>query len=98
MFRRKMEEMLMGWVTQEGPPLLPPVQGLGNKGEIAPRSHEAAHVQAPVRIEVIDHPVIAGHGGELLLDVGQMRCKVFTGAGRAEMPEHLPSRHHKGGD
>ena len=86
MFGRKMEHMLMRWVAQEGPPLHPSVQCLGDEGEIAPCGHEAAHVQAPVRIEIIDHPVIAGHGGELPDDVGQMRREVLTGACRAEMP------------
>src|SRR5207245_3367293 len=93
MFRRKMEEMLMGWIAQECSPLFPPAQGLGNAGEITPRRHEAADVQAPMRIEIIDHPVIAGHGGELLPDIGQMCREVLTGAGRPEMPEHLPRRY-----
>src|SRR6266699_6627218 len=51
MFRRKMEPMFMRWVTQECPPLLPALQGLGDEGESAPRGHELAHVQAPVRLE-----------------------------------------------
>ena len=95
--RRTMAARLRGWVTQQGPARLPPVHGLGNQGESAPRRPEAAHVQAPGRLEVLDHPVIAGHGGAGRLDVGQMRCQVFTGAGRAARPAPLPRRHHTGG-
>src|SRR5712691_3608661 len=58
MFWCKMEHMLMGRVTQECPSLLPPVQGFREEGESTPRGHKAADVQAPVRIQVIEHPVI----------------------------------------
>ena len=51
-----------------------------------------------MRIEVIDHPVIVLHGWELSADIGQMRGKVLTGAGRAKMPQYLAGRHDKGGD
>jgi hypothetical protein len=87
MFGRKMEHMLMRWVAQEGSPLYASEQGLGGKGEMAPRGHEAAHLQAPVGIEVIDHPIIACHGGELPVDVSQMRRKVLTGAGGTQIAE-----------
>src|SRR5215510_3630033 len=73
LFRRTMAHMFMRWVTQECPPLLPALQSLGDEGESAPRSHEVTHVQAPGCMEVVDHPVIAGHGGQLLQNVGQMR-------------------------
>ena len=70
---RKMEHMLMGRITQERPPLDAALQGLGGKRELTPRRDQAAHLQAPVRIEIIDHPVIALHVGQLLDHVGQMR-------------------------
>src|SRR5438094_8393888 len=97
MFGRKMEYMRMRWVTQEGAPLHAAGQALGGKGEMAPRGHEAADLQAPVGIEMIDDPIIADHGGELPVDVGQMRRKVLTGAGQAKMPQQLAGWHHKGG-
>ena len=78
------------------PAAAPRLQGLGDEGESAPRGHQLAHVQAPGRIEVVDHPVIAGHGRELLLHVGQMRREVLTGAGAPEIPQHLPGGHHEG--
>jgi hypothetical protein len=34
----------------------------------------------------------------LPVDVGQMRRKVLTGAGRAQMPQHLAGRHYQGGN
>ena len=97
MLGRTMAPLRLCGVAQEGPPLPPAVQGLGAEGESAPRSHEAADVQAPGRLEVIDHPVLAGHGGELPEDVGAMRRAVLTGACWAQMPPHLPSRHDQGG-
>jgi hypothetical protein len=73
------------------------LQGLGDKGEVAPRGYQLAHVQAPVRIKVVEHPVIAGHGEELLPHVRQMCREVLTGPCRAEMPQYLPRGHHEVG-
>ena len=98
MFGRTMEDLRMRWVTQEGPPLHAVGQGLGSQGEMAPRGHAAADLQAPVRIEVLDAPIRANHGGELPVDVGQMRRTVLTGAGRAQMPQPLAGWHHTGGN
>src|SRR5712692_7147019 len=97
-FGRKMHHMLRRWIAQERPPLYVTLERLRVKREIAPRRHQAAYLQAPVRIESIDHPVIALHGGEVVVDVGQMCGKVLTGAGRAERPQDLSGWYHKGGD
>jgi len=83
MLGRQMAHRLLCWVAQEGAALHASAQGLGVRGEIAPRGYEAAHLQAPVRSEMIDHPIIACHGGELPVDVGEMRRTVRTGAGLA---------------
>jgi hypothetical protein len=93
-----MQYMLMRRIAQERSPLHTSLECLGDKGEITPRCHEAADLQAPVRIEIIDHPVIVLHGWQLVAYVGQMRSKVLTGAGRAKMPQHLAGRHNKEGN
>jgi hypothetical protein len=98
MGRRTMAHLRVGRVTQEGPPWLSPMQRLGGAGEMAPRGHEATDVQTPVRVEVLQDPVRAGHGRELLPDVGQRRREVLTGTSRAKMPQDLPRRDHQGGD
>jgi len=55
----KVKDMRMGRITQEGASLNATLQRLGNKQEITPRCDQATYVQAPVGIEVIDHPIIA---------------------------------------
>ena len=60
-----MEHMLMGRITQERPALDAALQGLGGKRESTPRRYDAAHLQTPVRIEIIEDPIIAGHRRQL---------------------------------
>ena len=98
MFGRKVEDMLMGRIAQERPPLRPSAQGLGNKGHIAPLGDQTADLEAPVGIEIIHHPVVALHSGELLDDVGQMGGKIRTGARLAQIPDDLPRGDDKRGD
>lgn len=62
MFGREMQYMLMRRIAQERAPLHPSLESLGDEGEIAPRCHDAADLQAPVRMEIVDHPVIVLHG------------------------------------
>ena len=97
-FGREMPYRLRRRSAQERSPLHTSLECLGDKGEITPRCHEAADLQAPVRIEIIDHLVIVLHGWQLAEYVGQMRSKVLTGAGRAKMPQPLAGRHNKGGN
>ena len=59
MFGGKVKDMFMSRITQEGASLDTALQGLGGKREITPRRDQAAEFQAPVRIEIIDHPVVA---------------------------------------
>lgn len=89
MLGRKVQDMLMGRITQEGASLDPALQGLGSKGEITPRRDQATHVEAPVGIEVIDHPIVALHRGQLVDHVGQMGSPICTGARLAQIPDDL---------
>ena len=59
MFRRKVEHMLMARIAQEGTPLSPAVQMLGNIGHVTPLGDPPADLKAPVGIEIINHPVIS---------------------------------------
>ena len=83
MFGRKVKDRLMGRIAQESTSLDPALQGLGSKRELTPRRDQATHVQAPVGIEVIDHPIVALHRGQLVDNVGQMGGPIRTGAGLA---------------
>src|SRR5215510_7465497 len=81
--------MLMGWIAQEGTSLHTSVQGLRHKGHVAPLRNQTADLEAPVGIEIIHHPVVALHSGELLDNVGQMSGEVRTGARLAQIPDDL---------
>jgi hypothetical protein len=94
---RKMQHMLMGRIAEERPPLSPAAQLRGDKGDVAPLGDETAHVQAPVGVEIIHHPVIAGHSGQLVDNVGQMGGKIGTSARRAQIPHDVPRGHHERG-
>ena len=93
---RKMEDMLMPGITQEGASLPAALQGLGSPGERAPRGDETADVQTPVGIEVIKDPVLTGHLWQLGDDRLQMGRKILAGARHAKIPEHLARRDDKG--
>jgi len=93
----KVKDMLMGRITQESASLDTALQGLGSKREITPRCHQATDVQAPVGIEIVDHPILALHRGQLVDHVGQMGSPIRTGAGLAQMPHEVARRHHEGG-
>jgi len=95
MLGRKVKDMLMGRITQESASLDTALQGLGSKREITPRRDQATHIQAPVGIEVIDHPIVALHSGQLVDNVGQMGGPIRTGAGLAQIPHEVARRHHE---
>ena len=98
MFGRKMEDMLMGRITQERPPLHTSAQVLGHQGHVAPLGDQTADIEAPVGIEIIHHPVVTRHIGQLVDDVGQMGGKIVTGTRRAQIPYDVTGWHHKRGD
>lgn len=93
---RKMEDMLMRGITQEGASLAAVLQSLGSPGECAPRGHQMADIQTPVGIKVIENLVITGHLWQLGDYRLQMGSKILAGARHAQMPEHLACRDDKG--
>ena len=70
MFGGKVEDMLMRRIAQESPPLHTSVQRLHPIGHVTPRVDQTADRKALVGIEIIYHPVVARHSGELVHDVG----------------------------
>lgn len=95
MLGRKMKHMRMPRVAQKSPPLLTSAQVLGQKGHPAPLGNHTADVQTPVRVEIINHPIVALHSGQLLDDMGQMGRKIGAGSGLAQIPHDLPRWYHK---
>jgi hypothetical protein len=50
----------------------------------------------PVRIEIIDDPIVPLHGRQLAHAMGQMRREILAGACAPAMPQPLPCGHHDG--
>src|SRR5262245_42593676 len=92
-----MKDMLMVRVTQESAPLSTALQHLGLKRALAPGSYQLAHLQAPVGIQIVQHPVIADHVWELADHIGQMRREILAGPRHAQIPQHLAGRDQEGG-
>src|SRR5207249_8969299 len=90
--------MLMGRIAQESAPLHTSAQVLRHKGHLAPLGDQTADREAPMGIEIIHHPIVALHSGELLDDGGQMRGEVLTGARLAQIPDDLTRGDDKRGD
>lgn len=98
MFGGKVEHMLMARIAQESPPLSTPAEVFGNTGHLAKLGDQTADIEAPVGIEIIQHPVVTVHGGQLLDDMGQMGGEIRAGTGFAKIPYDLTRWHHKRGD
>jgi hypothetical protein len=56
-----MKDMVVARVAQESPPLDTSTEVFGNKGHLAHLGDQAADIEAPVGVEVIDHPVVTIH-------------------------------------
>jgi hypothetical protein len=92
-----MEDMLMRGITQEGASLAAALQRPGSPGKRAPQGDQTTDIQTPVRIEVIENPVLAGHRWQLGDHRLQMGSTILTGPRQAKIPEHLARRDDKGG-
>src|SRR6266487_3105201 len=92
MLGREVEDMLMGRIAQERSSLHVAPQGLGEVRDVTPLGDAPADLEAPVGIEIVDHPIVALHRGQLLHDVGQMGCPIRTGTGLTEIPHELSRR------
>ncbi len=50
--------MLMARIAQERPPLDTAAEVFGNKGHLAHMGDQAADIEAPVGVEIVNHPVV----------------------------------------
>ena len=80
MFGCEMKNMLMGRIREKRPALDAALQFFFDKGDLAPFGHQTTDVQTPVGVQIVHHPVIALHGGELVPDFAEVRRKVLTRA------------------
>jgi hypothetical protein len=93
---RQVQPMLMRGIAQDGSAFDTPTPWALKARGITPRSPQATDLEAPVRLEMIDPPLVPWHERQLVHDMGQMRREIRAGACDAEMPPHLPCGHHKG--
>ena len=98
MDRGEMEHMLVGRVRQKGSPLFSCLQDRRFERDVAQLSDDAADFQAPVGIEVIQHPIKALDLSEPPGHVTQVCRKVHTGPGRSQVANEFTSRYDKRGD
>ena len=89
MLRRAMQDMAMSGVAQKGPALWSLLQCMGLKGHCAPVGHQAADVQTPMGIQVVHHPVITRHAGQVVIRLFEMGYEIGGGAGRPDAPRNL---------
>jgi len=89
MLRREMKDMTMSGVAQKGPALWSLLQFMGRKGHCAPVGHQAADVQTPMGIQVVHHPVITRHAGQVMLRLFEMGHEIGGGAGSPDAPGNL---------
>lgn len=98
MLGRKVEHMLMGRIAQECPPLHASQEGLGDERDLTPLGHETADRETPVGIEIIDHPIVALHIGQLVDDIGQMEGPISAGASWSKIPHEVSCRDDERGE
>jgi len=97
MLGRKVEHMLMGRIAQKRAALDAALQRGGAIRDVTPLGDETTNVEAPMGIEIVDHPIVPLHRGELLDDMGQMRGPIRTGTSLAEIPHELSRWNHERG-
>ena len=90
---REMEHVLVRWVAQKRSPFLAAPQRLCVQRDIAPLGDQRAYRQAPVRVEVVQNPMVTVHFGEVIGGVAKMGDEIVTGSRRAQIPRHLSRRH-----
>jgi hypothetical protein len=97
-FGRDMQDMAVAWITQEGP-ALPPFFALRRfQGHLAPPSHQAANVQTPVRVQVVQDPIIPFHRWQDLRRPLEMRHEIGGLPGGPKGPSDGACGHCQGMD
>jgi hypothetical protein len=98
MGRGEMEHMLVGRVCQKGSPLYSCLQDRRFERDVAQLSDDTADFQAPVGIEVIQHPLKALDLRKPPGHMIQVCRKVHTGPGRSQVANEFTRRYDERGD
>jgi hypothetical protein len=97
-FGCEMQDRAVTWITQEGPALRTFFALLRFKGHLTPPRHQAAHVQTPVRVQVVHDPIIPFQGWQALRRPLEMRHEISGRSGAPKGPSDVPRGHDQGMD
>src|SRR5215831_9396708 len=97
-FGREMKDMAVAWITQEDAALHTFFELLRFKGHLAPPSHQAADVQTPVGVKVVQDPIIPFHAWQMLRSPLEMRDEIGGLPGGPDGPSDVARRHRQGVD
>ena len=98
---REVDDVPVRRVRQERPPLRPPLELLRLELDPVQPREQPAHLQAPVRVEVIHHPMHPLHvrvaAAQPQHRVAEVRPEVLVGPAGRHVAVDLPRRGHEGG-
>ena len=92
-----MEHLLVTRVAQEGTALSSGSQGFEMARQPTALGNPLANFQAPMRVQIVHHPVEPFHERELGCNVIEMANPVDTGPGRSQVPNDLAGGDAEGG-
>lgn len=98
MFGREMEHVFVVGVCQERTPLCACAKSFLVERESIELGEQLANRQAPVSVQVVEHPVEALVVWELSCNVSQVCREIDAGARDTQIPQDLTRRHHEGRD
>ncbi len=92
MFGSEVKHVFVGRIGQKRTAIGSSLQRFRMKLEIAPAGNETANVQTPMRIQVVQHPVVSFHFGKPGSTMIQMGREVLAGPRQAQGPRNLARR------
>src|SRR6266516_3657262 len=98
MLGREMDHVLVFRVGQESTPFCAVAKFCWLERNAGQASDASAHVQVPVRVEIVHHPMETASIGKLLGHVAQVPAKIHAPPALADVAEDLPGRYYRGGD
>src|ERR1039457_1693650 len=98
MRRSEVEHMHVGRISQKGFPLAACFQVSRNEGDVAQLGHDTTDLQAPMSVQVVQHPIKSFDLREPPGDVSQVSGEVHTGATRAQVADDFTGRYDERGD
>ena len=86
---REVKDVFVRGIGQERPTVSPTREFPGIKRNLAPLGHKLANIQAPMRIQVVQDPIITLHFGELRHRMPKVGREILAGPCQTEIPRDL---------